>query len=310
MYEIAGEHIASNPLVIIPEIYQELAQTLVSIDEPVRQCYLIGKREVYQYDKASTLIFDVDEIIPAHSDTLPERLVGIMQIIHSDEQSPQDIASQLAPRVRGEVLVILLSQQPSAFCIGPEQLPQPAGLLVYRPVVSSQPLLAPAARLIKITANDLNWEDRKAPFTSNLPPQRVPATIHVATSQTYPTDHPIIITRASLKKEPDGPILVPSQAPIIQIRQLPPHIEGQPSQPMPISNDEVGEGERAAPATSSVRRIQLPFFPEPVRCAYRGHRFTQPTEICPVCGVAICRICRDEAGGCITVNCPNSLCRD
>ena len=67
-----------------------------------------------------------------------------------------------------------------------------------------------------------------------------------------------------------------------------------------ISPHELAKNQVASPTHSSH---------SPVLCAYQGRRCTRIAEICPACGVPICHECRDEARGCITVNCPNSLCR-
>jgi hypothetical protein len=45
-------------------------------------------------------------------------------------------------------------------------------------------------------------------------------------------------------------------------------------------------------------------FAKPPRCAYGGHLIVGPAEVCPACGVPICRDCRERAGqGCINVGC-------
>jgi len=90
------------------------------------------------------------------------------------------------------------------------------------------------------------------------------------------------------------------------------HSSEPSSQPIEITWDDIlgkGTAKPAQEPVSSAKRVgQLPF-PEPVRCAYRGHRFTQLPMLCPDCGVPICRKCREEALGCITVGCSQSPCR-
>lgn len=104
--------------------------------------------------------------------------------------------------------------------------------------------------------------------------------------------------------------VAPQPAPTIQVSRLPFQRGPRPSGLTRIGRKEVPGRKKPLLVVRLLRKLQTDASREPALCAYRGHPLTEPAEPCPVCGVVVCQMCRDEAGGCISVGCPNSLCRD
>lgn len=311
VYEIVGEFDAGSPLIVVPDSFQGLVQAVQQSTGPPARFYLIGQSRQYLHDQGSTPVLDVDEVIPDLGEEQSARLVGVMSIVRSDD-SIRDLVSHSALSAGEAVLVMPEGQPPSAFILDAEGRPQSAGLLIYRPAPPPVSLQESARHSIKIGVEDLKRVNSEDLSTSASLAVRTVGCIHVAPPPAQLNGRPIAIVPEEIKKEEAGRTIgvVPQPAPAIQVSRLPLQRGSRPSGPARIRREEVPGGKKPSLVVSLVRKLRPDAFREPVLCAYRGHPLTEPAEPCPVCGVVVCQVCRDEAGGCITVGCPNSLCRD
>ncbi|CAG0935170.1 hypothetical protein TFLX_04002 [Thermoflexales bacterium] len=152
VYEILGEMIVGEPLVITPEEIQTRIQALSNDGPLIEQFCLIGQLRKYE----DVPIFDIDRIVSPGATLEGEAVVGMMRVVHYEGASSELVALGSGAEPEQAVVVVPWRAQPVAFVLGPEGKPRQAGLMVRRFVGRDQ---EEPPEVVRITWNELPDEE-------------------------------------------------------------------------------------------------------------------------------------------------------
>lgn len=156
VYEIIGEVIVGDPIVIIPENYRELTRPLLDKGPPIQQLYLMGAQCYYE----DTHVFDAEEIVQVKSGAMPENALGVIQAVRLDGISPRDAATNPPAKPGQAIVVVPLNSEPVAFVLSPERQLRRAGMMVYSATKQAQLGSEQLPELVEITWDDVIGQDK------------------------------------------------------------------------------------------------------------------------------------------------------